>query len=176
MDVAQTIQRSWLKLLKITDIPLPTGPKVLAIGTRTLLKVTNAVPAAAEYEVLIGLVETSGPRGINMTVKPILFDHQNKTNRGSIKKTCIRFAASGEVISEGTVCDPPVVMCEYDGWSTSGIFVLLSSGDYPTVTVSNCCGLQTADITSSKGFTDGKCKIFLPRKSLGQEKESTFRT
>lgn len=47
------------------------GPRVFATGTRTLSKVTYAVPAAAEYAVLMGLVETPGPRGINITVKPV---------------------------------------------------------------------------------------------------------
>lgn len=113
MDVAQTIQRSWLKLLRITDIPLPTGPRVLAIGTRTLSKVTNAVPAAEEYAVLIGLVETPGPRGINMTVKPVLFVHQNEASRGLIEQTYLCFATGRKVVGKGTVCDPPVVMHEY---------------------------------------------------------------
>lgn len=35
MEVAQTIQRSWLKLERMTDIPAPIGPKVLETGTRT---------------------------------------------------------------------------------------------------------------------------------------------
>lgn len=86
MDVAQTIQRSWLKLLKITDIPLPMGPRVLATGTRTLSKVTYAVPAADEYAVLMGLVETPGPRGINITVKPVLYHHLNEAEKKMIEE------------------------------------------------------------------------------------------
>ena len=39
---------SWLKLLKMTCIPLPTLPNVFDTGTRTLSKVTNAVPAVGE--------------------------------------------------------------------------------------------------------------------------------
>lgn len=64
------IHRSWLKLLRITDIPLPSLPSVFDSGTRTLSNVTNAVPAAAEYAVLIGLVESSSERGTRMTVYP----------------------------------------------------------------------------------------------------------
>jgi hypothetical protein len=46
MDV--TIQRSWLKLLKMTDIPFPTFPSVWVVGTRTLSKMMYAVPATGE--------------------------------------------------------------------------------------------------------------------------------
>ena len=63
-------------------MPLPTGPSVLMIGTRTLSNVTYAVPAAAEYAVLIAFVDTPGPRGINITVKPVLGGwHQTKVAR-----------------------------------------------------------------------------------------------
>lgn len=65
-----TIHLSWLKLLRITDKPLPTSPRVLATGTRTLSKITYAVPAEAEYDVLIGLVDTPSPRSISITVRP----------------------------------------------------------------------------------------------------------
>jgi hypothetical protein len=64
------IHRSWLKLLRMTDMPLPSLPSVLDSGTRTLSNVTNAVPAVAEYAVLIGLVESSSERGTRMTVYP----------------------------------------------------------------------------------------------------------
>ena len=40
--------RSWLKLLKITKIPPPSGPRVFSIGTLTLSKVIKAVPAVDE--------------------------------------------------------------------------------------------------------------------------------
>lgn len=64
------IHRSWLKLLRITDMPLPSLPSVFDNGTRTLSNVTNAVPAVAEYAVLIGLVESPSERGTKMTVYP----------------------------------------------------------------------------------------------------------
>jgi hypothetical protein len=57
-DCPVTIQRSWLKLLRITDMPFPSLPSVLARGTRTLLKMRYAVPAADEYDVLIGFMVT----------------------------------------------------------------------------------------------------------------------
>jgi hypothetical protein len=45
--------------------------RVFDNGTRTLLDVANAVPAAvAEYEVLIGLVGNPSQRGTRMTVYP----------------------------------------------------------------------------------------------------------
>jgi hypothetical protein len=40
--------RSWLKLLRITKIPPPSGPSVFVTGTRTLSNVTYAVPATDE--------------------------------------------------------------------------------------------------------------------------------
>ena len=64
------IHRSWLKLLRMTDMPLPSLPSVFDSGTRTLSNVTNAVPAVAEYAVLIGLVESPSQRGTKMTVYP----------------------------------------------------------------------------------------------------------
>jgi hypothetical protein len=67
----------------MTDMPFPTGPRVLAIGTRTLSNVTYAVPAAAEYAVLIGFVEIPGPRGINITVKPV-FRHEIRLEKEDI--------------------------------------------------------------------------------------------
>jgi hypothetical protein len=47
-DAQIITQRSWLKLLRITKIPPPSGPSVFSTGTRTLSKVTKAVPAAGE--------------------------------------------------------------------------------------------------------------------------------
>jgi hypothetical protein len=47
-DAQIITQRSWLKLLRITKIPLPSGPSVFSTGTRTLSKVTKAVPAVGE--------------------------------------------------------------------------------------------------------------------------------
>jgi len=47
-DAQIITQRSWLKLLKITKIPPPSGPSVFSTGTRTLSKVTKAVPAVGE--------------------------------------------------------------------------------------------------------------------------------
>ena len=64
------IHRSWLKLLRMTDMPLPSLPSVFDNGARTLSNVTNAVPAVAEYAVLIGLVESASQRGTRMTVYP----------------------------------------------------------------------------------------------------------
>ena len=63
-------QRSWLKLLSMTKIPPPSSPRVFSTGTLTLSKVTYAVPAADEYEVLTGLVSTPSPRSTRMTVNP----------------------------------------------------------------------------------------------------------
>ena len=37
MEVAHTIQRSWLKLERMTDMPAPIGPNVLEMGTRTCM-------------------------------------------------------------------------------------------------------------------------------------------
>lgn len=45
--------------------------------------VTYAVPAAAEYAVLIGFVEIPGPRGINITVKPV-FRHEIRLEKEDI--------------------------------------------------------------------------------------------
>ena len=45
---ATSNHRSRLKLLRMTDIPLPSLPSVFDTGTRTLSNVTNAVPAVAE--------------------------------------------------------------------------------------------------------------------------------
>jgi len=47
-DAQIITQRSWLKLLRITKIPPPSGPSVFSTGTRTLSKVTKAVPAVGE--------------------------------------------------------------------------------------------------------------------------------
>lgn len=68
--IERIIHRSWLKLLRMTDMPLPSLPRVFDSGTRTLSNVTNAVPAVAEYAVLIGLVESPSQRGTKMTVYP----------------------------------------------------------------------------------------------------------
>src|SRR5450756_1590952 len=65
-----TEARSWLKLLRMTNMPLPSLPSVFDSGTQTLSNVTNAVPAVAEYAVLIGLVESPSQRGTKMTVYP----------------------------------------------------------------------------------------------------------
>ncbi len=62
--------RSWLKLLSMTKMPPPSSPSVFSTGTLTLSKVMYAVPAAAEYDVLIGLVETPSLRSTRITVKP----------------------------------------------------------------------------------------------------------
>ena len=70
--IAMIAHRSWLKLLRMTPIPLPSLPSVFDTGTRTLSNVTNAVPAEAEYAVLIGLVESPSQRGTRMTVYPPL--------------------------------------------------------------------------------------------------------
>lgn len=64
--------RSWLKLWRMTAIPFPSLPSVFETGTRTLSNVTNAVPAAEEYAVLIGLVDNPSQRGTRMTVYPPL--------------------------------------------------------------------------------------------------------
>lgn len=89
IEVPQTIHRSWLKLERMTDMPAPTLPSVLEIGTRTyfvgqskicrafnewmhtLSNVTNAVPATDEYAVLICFVSTPGPLGMRITVNPV---------------------------------------------------------------------------------------------------------
>ena len=41
-------QRSWLKLLRMTKMPPPSGPSVYSTGTRTFSKVMRAVPAVKE--------------------------------------------------------------------------------------------------------------------------------
>jgi hypothetical protein len=52
----------------MTGMPCPILPSVLATGTRTLSNVTYAVPAVAEYDVLMALVETPSLRGMRMVV------------------------------------------------------------------------------------------------------------
>ena len=47
-DAQIITQRSWLKLLRTTKIPPSSGPRVFSTGTRTLSKVTKAVPAVGE--------------------------------------------------------------------------------------------------------------------------------
>jgi hypothetical protein len=63
--------RSWLKFDKITRIPSPSFPRVFSIGAWTLSKVTNAVPAAAEYDVLTGFVSTPSDRSTRIVVYPV---------------------------------------------------------------------------------------------------------
>jgi len=65
------IQRSWLKLLKMTCMPAPSRPSVFATGTRAPSNVTYAVPAVAEYAVLIGRVDSASVRGTRITVNPV---------------------------------------------------------------------------------------------------------
>ena len=48
VDAQIMTQRSWLKLLRTTKIPPSSGPSVFSTGTRTLSKVTKAVPAVEE--------------------------------------------------------------------------------------------------------------------------------
>jgi hypothetical protein len=101
----------------MTDMPLPTGPKVLAIGTRILSKVTYAVPAAEEYAVFIGLVDTPDPRGISITVNPVFKDFIRLDWRRDMHMgTYIRSADSGEVVSEGSICNPPVIVTVFNIW------------------------------------------------------------
>lgn len=40
--------RSWLKLLRMTKMPLPSGPRVFSTGTLTFSNVMYAVPAVEE--------------------------------------------------------------------------------------------------------------------------------
>jgi hypothetical protein len=58
------------KLLRMTGMPWPTLPSVFATGTRTLSNVTYAVPAVAEYDVLMAFVDTLSSRGIRIVVYP----------------------------------------------------------------------------------------------------------
>lgn len=64
--------RSWLKLDRITKMPLPSSPMVFSTGTLTFSKVMKAVPAVGEYEVLMGLVSTPSDTCLStsITVKP----------------------------------------------------------------------------------------------------------
>ena len=65
------LQLRYLKSnLSITNIPPPSWPNVFSTGTLTLSNVTNAEPAVAEYEVLMGFVSTPSPRSMSITVKP----------------------------------------------------------------------------------------------------------
>jgi hypothetical protein len=45
--------------------------KAVKRSCNTLSNVTKAVPATDEYAVLIGFVDTPGPRSMSMTVKPV---------------------------------------------------------------------------------------------------------
>lgn len=52
-------------------MPLFSSPTIFSTGTLTLSNVTKAVPADAEYDVLMGLVSTPSTRGMSRTVKPL---------------------------------------------------------------------------------------------------------
>lgn len=66
----EDIELVYITHLSMTNIPPPSCPSVFSTGTFTLSKVMYAVPAVAEYDVLMGLVSTPSPRSTRMTVKP----------------------------------------------------------------------------------------------------------
>ena len=103
--VPHIIHRSWLKLLRITLRPLFTGPSVLATGTRTLLKVTYAVPAVDEYAVLIAFVSMLSSRGTKTTVSPFCVP-VSRARLTFNHTTYVRLAAHREVVGEHAIRDP----------------------------------------------------------------------
>ena len=84
------IHRSWLKLLRMTDMHLPSLPRVFDSDMRTLSNVTNAVPAVAEYAVFDWL---GG--------KPVAARHRNDG------VSAARLASNSEVVHERAIRYPP---------------------------------------------------------------------
>mmetsp|Transcript_26082 Transcript_26082/g.81335 ORF Transcript_26082/g.81335 Transcript_26082/m.81335 type:complete len:235 (-) Transcript_26082:888-1592(-) len=70
MQTTQIIQRSWLKLDMMIWKPPFTLPKMFFLGTFAPSNVTNAVPAALEYLLLMIVVLTSSLRGISIMEMP----------------------------------------------------------------------------------------------------------
>lgn len=65
----EIMKRSWLKLARMTRRPSFSGPIMFSLGTKTLSKVTYAVPAVWPYAVLICLVSTPSVRGTRNMVR-----------------------------------------------------------------------------------------------------------
>ena len=81
----------------MTKIPPPSSPRVFSTGTLTLSNVTYAVPAVAEYAVLMGFVSTPSPRSTRMTVNPSCEENQSVyMEAGQGRWTCLSLASYGE--------------------------------------------------------------------------------
>jgi len=70
-DLQTMVHRSWLKLDRITLIPLFSLPRRFSTGTLTLSKVIYEVPAVGEYDVLMAVVSTPSCLSIKMTESPL---------------------------------------------------------------------------------------------------------
>ena len=70
-DLQTMVHRSWLKLDRITLIPLFSLPRRFSTGTLTLSKVMYEVPAVGEYDVLMAVVSTPSCLSIKMTESPL---------------------------------------------------------------------------------------------------------